>query len=95
MGAVSLLANQDVSPAVALSIVAVASTQTSDSWKYVCVRRLDWASPGRLHFLGDAPSILAAKARDEDISTLFRITLDENDVTHDTSGTTISPSGTL
>ena len=43
----------------------------------------------------DPPSTFADAARDEDISTLFRITLDENEVTHDTSGTTISPSGTL
>jgi len=85
----------DVFPAVALSLVAVASAEPSDRGKYVCVRGLDLACPGRLHLLGDAPSTLADAERDEDISTLFRITLEENEVTHDTSGTTISPSGTL
>ena len=41
---------------------------------------------------GDAPSMFAAASRDLDISSLLRMTLDEKEVTHDTSGTTINPS---
>ena len=39
--------------------------------------------------------MFAAASRDCDISSLFRIILEEKVVSHDTSGTTTRPAGTL
>ena len=39
--------------------------------------------------------MLADASRDLDISSLVRTSLEENDVSQDTSGTTTKPSGTL